>query len=113
MLRSWEDKYYILIGSGPRPRTRLHLVGKPSLPDIESRLKLADRLRNLYPNVLGPSLFEKRNEARAFASYRESLGFENVVVCAVVPLRKFVREPNLAPSLAWPNESRYSQGRNE
>ncbi|MDA2927402.1 hypothetical protein MYX78_09240 [Acidobacteria bacterium AH-259-G07] len=91
-------KYYIVIGRWPEPETRpyLHLVGKPIRFDPESDInELSERLRHMYKSVLDPSLFEKRSEARAFASFLEKKGFEDVEVCAVVPLQKFVREPKL------------------
>ena len=97
MARNGADQYYIVIGRHPMPEATpdLHLVGKPRLPAIDSFVEIADRAKNLYLSVLEPSLFEKRHEARGVASFLVNRGFLDVEVCAVVPLRKFVREPKL------------------
>ena len=90
-------KYYVVIGRWPEPEIQpyLHVVGKPIRSNESDTTEFAQRVRNMYKSVVDPSLFENRREARAFASFLEKKGFEDVEVCAVVPLRKFVREPKL------------------
>ena len=94
-------KYYIVIGRHPKPKSRkqrddLHVVGKLIALNCEdSDQELSERIKHEYTSILGSSLCEKRSEARSLASYLEGQGYIDVEVCAVVPLKKFVREPRL------------------
>jgi len=97
-------KYYIVIGRHPKPKPRsrkkgadLRVVGK-SIPvkDFEILDKeFAEHLKHEYKSILEGSLCENRSDARSLASYFEKKGYVDVEVCAVVPLKRFVREPRL------------------
>ena len=80
-------KYYIVIGRHPKPKLSIALNFE------DSDQELSERVKHEYVSILGSSLFEQRSDARFFASYLEEQGYIDVAVCAVVPLKKFVREP--------------------
>jgi len=82
-------KYYIVIGRHPKPKLSIALNFE------DSDQELSERVKHEYTSILDSSLFEKRSDARSFASYFEEQGYLDVEVCAVVPLKKFVREPRL------------------
>lgn len=94
-------KYYIVIGRHPEPksgekRSDLHIVGKPIPVENFPEPVFLEFLDHQYASILGRgSLFEKRRDARWWASYLEKKGYLDVEVHAVVPLEKFVGEPRL------------------
>ena len=96
-------KYYIVIGRHPKPkpkkpRSSLRVAGNPIgfEEDYEGDQKeFSAHHKHKYTSILDQSLCEKRSDARAIASYFERKGYPGVEICAVVPLKKFVREPRL------------------
>ena len=93
-------KYYIVIGRHPKPkpqkaRSSLHEAGKFIQDYGDDQKEFSAHLKHTYTSILEQSLCEKRHDARAIASYFEGKGYQDVEVCAVVPLKKFVGEPRL------------------